>query len=130
MYFVQRRTAMAINQILSGKSLTLAATVAAVLIGGVGVSLALSSPTAKTNEDPISVTTTVLEPVVTIGNLPSITEPDPGTDSLPSASTTTTSVSQPASGISGNIGDDDDDDEMGDDEDGEDDDGDEMNDDD
>jgi len=121
---------MAINQILSGKSLTLAATVAAVLIGGVGVSLALSSPTAKTNEDPISVTTTVLEPVVTIGNLPSITEPDPGTDSLPSASTTTTSVSQPASGISGNIGDDDDDDEMGDDEDGEDDDGDEMNDDD
>jgi hypothetical protein len=109
MYFVQRRTAVAINQMLNQKSLTLVGTVVAVLIGGVGVSLALSSPTAKTNEDPISVTTTVLEPEVTIENLPIVTEPDPGTDSLPSASTTTTSVSQPASGISGNIGDDDDD---------------------
>ena len=108
---------MAINQILSGKSLTLAGTVVAVLIGGVGVSLALSSPTAQKNEDPLTVSTTALGPEVTIENLPIVTEPDLSTDSLPSASTTTTSVSQPASGISGNIGDDDDDDEMDDDED-------------
>jgi hypothetical protein len=121
MYFVQRRTAVAINQMLNRKSLTLAGTVVAVLIGGVGVSLALSSPSAKTNEDPIFVTTTVLEPVVTIGNLPIVTEPDPSTDSLPATSTTTTSASQPASGISGNIGDDDDD-EYEDDEDEDDDD--------
>jgi len=113
---------MAINQILSGKSLTLAGTVLAVLIGGVGVSLALSSPTAQKNEDPLTVTTAALEPEVTIENLPIVTEPDLSTDSLPSTSMTTTSASQPASGISGNIGDDDDDDEDDDDDDEDDDD--------
>lgn len=106
---------MAIHQMLNQKSLTLAGTVVAVLIGGVGVSLALSSPTAKNNEDPIPVSTTALGPEVTIENLPIVTEPDPSTDSVPGASTTTTSVAQPASGISGNIADDEDDDE-GDDE--------------
>lgn len=110
---------MAIHQMLNQKSLTLAGTVVAVLIGGVGVSIALSSPTAKNNEDPIPVTTTALGPEVTIGNLPIVTELDPSTDSLPGASTTTTSVAQPASGISGNIADDEDgdegDDEMNDD---------------
>ena len=109
MYFVQRRTAMAINQMLNQKSLTLVGTVIAVLIGGVGVSLALSSPAAQKNEDPLTVSTTALGPEVTIENLPIVTDLDPSTDSAPASSMTTTSASQPASGISGNVTDEDDD---------------------
>ena len=100
---------MAINQMLNQKSLTLVGTVIAVLIGGVGVSLALSSPAAQKNEDPLTVSTTALGPEVTIENLPIVTEPDPSTDSAPASSMTTTSASQPASGISGNVTDEDDD---------------------
>ena len=100
---------MAIHQMLNQKSLTLVGTVIAVLIGGVGVSLALSSPAAQKNEDPLTVSTTALGPEVTIENLPIVTEPDPSTDSAPASSMTTTSASQPASGISGNVTDEDDD---------------------
>ena len=108
---------MAIHQMLNQKSLTLVGTVIAVLIGGVGVSLALSSPAAQKNEDPLTVSTTALGPEVTIENLPIVTEPDPSTDSAPTSSMTTTSASQPASGISGIVTDDDDDDDEDDDED-------------
>ena len=98
---------MAINQMLNQKSLTLVGTVVAVLIGGVGVSLALSSPAAQKNEDPLTVSTTALGPEVTIENLPIVTELDPSTDSAPTSSMSTTSASQPASGISGIVTDDD-----------------------
>ena len=108
---------MAINQMLNQKSLTLVGTVVAVLIGGVGVSLALSSPAAQKNEDPLTVSTTALGPEVTIENLPIVTEPDPSTDSAPASSMTTTSASQPASGISGIVTDDDDDEDDDEDED-------------
>ena len=100
---------MAIHQMLNQKSLTLVGTVVAVLIGGVGVSLALSSPAAQKNEDPLTVSTTALGPEVTIENLPIVTELDPSTDSAPTSSMTTTSASQPASGISGNVTDEDED---------------------
>ena len=102
---------MAINQMLNQKSLTLVGTVVAVLIGGVGVSLALSSPAAQKNEDPLTVSTTALGPEVTIENLPIVTDLDPSTDSAPASSMSTTSASQPASGISGIVTDDDDDDD-------------------
>ena len=121
---------MAINQMLNQKSLTLVGTVIAVLIGGVGVSLALSSPAAQKNEDPLTVSTTALGPEVTIENLPIVTEPDPSTDSAPASSMTTTSASQPASGISGNVTDEDDDEYDDEDEDDEYDDEDEDDDDD
>ena len=113
---------MAIHQMLNQKSLTLVGTVIAVLIGGVGVSLALSSPAAQKNEDPLTVSTTALGPEVTIENLPIVTEPDPSTDSAPTSSMTTTSASQPASGISGNVTDEDDDEYDEEDEDDDDDD--------
>ena len=120
---------MAINQMLNQKSLTLVGTVVAVLIGGVGVSLALSSPAAQKNEDPLTVSTTALGPEVTIENLPIVTELDPSTDSAPTSSMSTTSASQPASGISGIVTDDDDDDDDDDDEYEDDDDDDEYEDD-
>ena len=120
---------MAINQMLNQKSLTLVGTVVAVLIGGVGVSLALSSPAAQKNEDPLTVSTTALGPEVTIENLPIVTELDPSTDSAPTSSMSTTSASQPASGISGIVTDDDDDDDEDEDEDDDDDDDDEDEDD-
>lgn len=113
---------MAINQMLNQKSLTLVGTVVAVLIGGVGVSLALSSPAAQKNEDPLTVSTTALGPEVTIENLPIVTELDPSTDSAPTSSMSTTSASQPASGISGIVTDDDDDEDEDEDDDDEDDD--------
>ena len=112
---------MAINQMLNQKSLTLVGTVVAVLIGGVGVSLALSSPAAQKNEDPLTVSTTALGPEVTIENLPIVTELDPSTDSAPTSSMSTTSASQPASGISGIVTDDDDDEDEDEDEDKDDD---------
>ena len=108
---------MAINQMLNQKSLTLVGTVVAVLIGGVGVSLALSSPAAQKNEDPLTVSTTALGPEVTIENLPIVTEPDPSTDSAPTSSIKNTTASQPASGISGIVIDDDDDEDDDEDED-------------
>ena len=113
---------MAINQMLNQKSLTLVGTVVAVLIGGVGVSLALSSPAAQKNEDPLTVSTTALGPEVTIENLPIVTELDPSTDSAPTSSMSTTSASQPASGISGIVTDDDDDEDEDEDDDDDDDD--------
>ena len=121
---------MAINQMLNQKSLTLVGTVIAVLIGGVGVSLALSSPAAQKNEDPLTVSTTALGPEVTIENLPIVTELDPSTDSAPTSSMSTTSASQPASGISGIVTDDDDDEYEDDDEDEDEDDDDDDDDDD
>ena len=121
---------MAINQMLNQKSLTLVGTVIAVLIGGVGVSLALSSPAAQKNEDPLTVSTTALGPEVTIENLPIVTEPDPSTDSAPASSMTTTSASQPASGISGNVTDDDEDEDDDDEDEDEDEDDDDDDDDD
>ena len=121
---------MAIHQMLNQKSLTLVGTVVAVLIGGVGVSLALSSPAAQKNEDPLTVSTTALGPEVTIENLPIVTEPDPSTDSAPTSSMTTTSASQPASGLSGIVIDDDEDEYEDDDEDEDEDDDDDDDDDD
>ncbi|MEI8391879.1 MAG: hypothetical protein WCG40_05195 [Actinomycetes bacterium] len=98
---------MATDQMINKKTLTLVGTVVTVLIGGIGVSLALSNSSAKNNENPIAVTTTSLEPEMRFGNPTTVPEEVPTKVSEPSTSTTSVSVPQPANAISGVISDDD-----------------------
>lgn len=93
---------------INKKTLTIAGTVLAVLIGGVGISLALPNSSVEKNENPTPVTTTSLEPEVRFGNPTTALEEDPAHVSGPSTSTTSISVSQPATAISGVNSDDDD----------------------
>ena len=133
---------MSLLQNFNKRSLTIAATVIAVLTGGVGVSFALSALPGSTNDNP---TTTMIDGVPTQDSAlaadSTVAVVAPGSTATSSTSTGSTSTSTssmnasamttpvgapPAASIGGIGGDDDD----GDDDDGDDDDGDDDDDDD